>query len=75
MTGCPEEMVRIKVSAVSTFAQSLQRHTSLNRLANAASGILQNSAYTSQMLVDLNEIDFHDIQEQVCMNTIKIELL
>jgi regulatory factor X 1/2/3 len=75
MTGCPEEMVHIKVSAVRTLARSLRRHITLNRLANAARGMLQNSAYTSQMLVDLNQIDFHNIQEQVCMNTIKIELL
>ncbi|XP_021921953.1 transcription factor RFX3-like [Zootermopsis nevadensis] len=64
MTGCPEEMVNIKVSAVSALAQSLWRYTSLNHLAQTARAILQNSAQINQMLVDLNRVDFHNVQEQ-----------
>ncbi|GFG33837.1 hypothetical protein Cfor_11041, partial [Coptotermes formosanus] len=64
MTGCPEEMVHIKVSAVSALAQTLRRYTSLNHLAQAARAVLQNSSQIDQMLVDLNRVDFHNVQEQ-----------
>ncbi|KAG8237729.1 hypothetical protein J437_LFUL017864 [Ladona fulva] len=64
MNGCPEEMVQLKVSAVSAFAQTLRRYTSLNHLAQAARAVLQNSAQISQMLADLNRVDFHNVQEQ-----------
>nr|CAD7194203.1 unnamed protein product [Timema douglasi] len=64
MQGCPEEMMHIKVSAVSAFAQTLRRYTSLNHLAQAARAVLQNSAQINQMLVDLNRVDFHNVQEQ-----------
>ena len=65
MTGCPEEMMHIKVSAVSALAQTLRRYTSLNHLAQAARAVLQNSSQINQMLVDLNRVDFHNVQEQV----------
>nr|CAD7568913.1 unnamed protein product [Timema californicum] len=65
MQGCPEEMMHIKVSAVSAFAQTLRRYTSLNHLAQAARAVLQNSAQINQMLVDLNRVDFHNVQEQL----------
>ncbi|XP_066992717.1 DNA-binding protein RFX2 isoform X2 [Anabrus simplex] len=64
MTDCPQEMVMIKVSAVSAFAQTLRRYTSLNHLAQAARAVLQNSSQITQMLVDLNRVDFHNVQEQ-----------
>ncbi|XP_069703475.1 DNA-binding protein RFX2-like isoform X2 [Periplaneta americana] len=64
MTGCPEEMMHIKVSAVSALAQTLRRYTSLNHLAQAARAVLQNSSQINQMLVDLNRVDFHNVQEQ-----------
>ncbi|KAJ8888251.1 hypothetical protein PR048_007738 [Dryococelus australis] len=64
MSGCPEEMIHIKVSAVSAFAQTLRRYTSLNHLAQAARAVLQNSSQINQMLVDLNRVDFHNVQEQ-----------
>ncbi|XP_063230832.1 DNA-binding protein RFX2-like isoform X2 [Bacillus rossius redtenbacheri] len=64
MSGCPEEMLHIKVSAVSAFAQTLRRYTSLNHLAQAARAVLQNSSQINQMLVDLNRVDFHNVQEQ-----------
>ncbi|CAG2066260.1 unnamed protein product, partial [Timema podura] len=67
MQGCPEEMMHIKVSAVSAFAQTLRRYTSLNHLAQAARAVLQNSAQINQMLVDLNRVDFHNVQEQVLL--------
>lgn len=64
MNGCPQEMVLIKVSAVSALAQTLRRYTSLNHLAQAARAVLQNSSQITQMLADLNRVDFHNVQEQ-----------
>lgn len=54
-----------KVSAVSALAQTLRRYTSLNHLAQAARAVLQNSSQITQMLADLNRVDFHNVQEQV----------
>ncbi|XP_033223625.1 DNA-binding protein RFX2 isoform X3 [Belonocnema kinseyi] len=64
MNDCPEEMMQIKLTAVSAFAQTLRRYTSLNHLAQAARAVLQNSSQISQMLADLNRVDFHNVQEQ-----------
>jgi regulatory factor X 1/2/3 len=64
MTKCPEEMLHIKVSAVSALAQKLRRYSSLNHLAEAARPVLQNSSMTYQMLVDLDQVDFRNIQDQ-----------
>jgi regulatory factor X 1/2/3 len=69
MIGSPEKMVHIKVSAVSDLAQTLWYYASLNHLAQSAHAVPQNSAQVSQMLVDLNRVDFQNVQEQVCMNT------
>lgn len=67
MTGCPEKIVQIKLSAVSAFSQTLRRYTSLNHLAQAARAVLQNSTQITQMLCDLNRVDFHNVQ--VCILT------
>ncbi|KAG7163691.1 Transcription factor RFX3-like [Homarus americanus] len=64
MFGCPSEVVNIKVTAVASLAQTLRRYTSLNHLAQAARAVLQNSSQISQMLADLNRVDFHNVQEQ-----------
>ncbi|XP_024939248.1 DNA-binding protein RFX2 isoform X3 [Cephus cinctus] len=64
MNDCPEEMMQIKLTAVSAFAQTLRRYTSLNHLAQAARAVLQNSSQINQMLADLNRVDFHNVQEQ-----------
>ncbi|XP_064179654.1 MHC class II regulatory factor RFX1 isoform X1 [Anguilla rostrata] len=64
MMNIPEEMVRIKVTSASAFAQTLRRYTSLNHLAQAARAVLQNTAQISQMLSDLNRVDFANVQEQ-----------
>ncbi|KAL0118276.1 hypothetical protein PUN28_009138 [Cardiocondyla obscurior] len=64
MADCPEEMTQIKLTAVSAFAQTLRRYTSLNHLAQAARAVLQNSGQIHQMLNDLNRVDFHNVQEQ-----------
>lgn len=64
MGASPEEIVNVKVGAVSAFAQTLRRYTSLNHLAQAARAVLQNSAQIGQMLADLNRVDFHNVQEQ-----------
>jgi regulatory factor X 1/2/3 len=64
MTNCPEEMTHVKVSAVSAFAQTLRRYTSLNHMAQAARPVLQNSSQIDQMLAGINQIDFRNAQEQ-----------
>ncbi|XP_022210774.2 DNA-binding protein RFX2 isoform X4 [Drosophila obscura] len=64
MMGVPEQLAQIKTSAVSAFCQTLRRYTSLNHLAQAARAVLQNGAQISQMLSDLNRVDFHNVQEQ-----------
>lgn len=47
---------------VGAFAQTLRRYTSLNHLAQAARAVLQNTAQISQMLSDLNRVDFANVQ-------------
>ncbi|XP_062866722.1 MHC class II regulatory factor RFX1 isoform X2 [Trichomycterus rosablanca] len=64
MMNIPEEMVRVKVVCAGAFAQTLRRYTSLNHLAQAARAVLQNSAQITQMLSDLNRVDFNNVQEQ-----------
>ncbi|XP_033164570.1 DNA-binding protein RFX2 isoform X3 [Drosophila mauritiana] len=64
MLGVPEQLAQIKTNAVSAFCQTLRRYTSLNHLAQAARAVLQNGAQISQMLSDLNRVDFHNVQEQ-----------
>jgi regulatory factor X 1/2/3 len=60
----PKKFVASKVSAVVAFSQTLRRYTSLNHLAQAARAVLQNSSQVSQMLNDLNRVDFGNVQEQ-----------
>ena len=50
------------MSTCSAFAQTLRRYTSLNHLAQAARAVLQNSSQISQMLTDLNRVDFANVQ-------------
>ncbi|XP_076463260.1 DNA-binding protein RFX2-like isoform X2 [Babylonia areolata] len=64
MQGMPEEMIKAKLGAVSAFAQTLRRYTSLNHLAQAARAVLQNTSQINQMLTDLNRVDFANVQEQ-----------
>ncbi|XP_031414229.1 transcription factor RFX3 isoform X2 [Clupea harengus] len=64
MNAVPQRMVQTKVSAVSAFAQTLRRYTSLNHLAQAARAVLQNTSQINQMLSDLNRVDFANVQEQ-----------
>ena len=61
----PAGMVQVKLAAVAAFAQTLRRYTSLNHLAQAARAVLQNSGQITQMLSDLNRVDFVNVQEQV----------
>jgi len=51
-----------QLTAVKSFAQILRRYTSLNHLAQAARAVLQNSNQITQMLTDLNKVDFNSIQ-------------
>uniref|UniRef100_A0A9J7YIW8 Transcription factor RFX3 n=1 Tax=Cyprinus carpio carpio TaxID=630221 RepID=A0A9J7YIW8_CYPCA len=64
MSSIPQRMIQTKVSAVSAFAQTLRRYTSLNHLAQAARAVLQNTSQINQMLSDLNRVDFANVQEQ-----------
>jgi regulatory factor X 1/2/3 len=65
MIDCPEEVVHIKVSTVTTFAQTLQRYISLNQLAQGARPVLQDSSQTDQMLSDLIRIDLSSVKERI----------
>uniref|UniRef100_A0A8C1NDY1 Regulatory factor X, 1b (influences HLA class II expression) n=1 Tax=Cyprinus carpio TaxID=7962 RepID=A0A8C1NDY1_CYPCA len=60
MINIPEEMI----VCAGAFAQTLRRYTSLNHLAQAARAVLQNTAQITQMLSDLNRVDFTNVQEQ-----------
>ncbi|VDI76212.1 regulatory factor X, other [Mytilus galloprovincialis] len=62
MTGVPDKMYKAKAGAVSAFAQTLRRYTSLNHLAQAARAVLQNTSQINQMLTDLNRVDFANVQ-------------
>ncbi|XP_059400270.1 transcription factor RFX3 isoform X2 [Carassius carassius] len=64
MSSIPQRMIQTKVPAVSAFAQTLRRYTSLNHLAQAARAVLQNTSQINQMLSDLNRVDFANVQEQ-----------
>lgn len=79
MAGCPDEIVQIKLKAVSAFSQTLRRYTSLNHLAQAARAVLHNTTQITQMLNDLNRVDFHNVQEQaswVCQcDTVTVQRL
>jgi len=52
----------LQLGAVSAFAQTLRRYTSLNHLAQAARAVLQNTSQINQMLTDLNRVDFANVQ-------------
>ena len=54
--------VRTQVNAVRALAQILRRYTSLNHLAQAARAVLQNSNQITQMLADINKVDFTSVQ-------------
>jgi regulatory factor X 1/2/3 len=62
------------VAAVNAFSPTLRRYTSLNHLAQAARAVLHNPPQITQMLADLNRVDFHNIQEQVRHNKKKRKL-
>uniref|UniRef100_A0A4W6CNA8 Transcription factor RFX3 n=1 Tax=Lates calcarifer TaxID=8187 RepID=A0A4W6CNA8_LATCA len=64
MNAIPQRMIQTKIAAVSAFAQTLRRYTSLNHLAQAARAVLQNTSQINQMLSDLNRVDFANVQEQ-----------
>lgn len=64
MNAIPQRMIQTKIAAVSAFAQTLRRYTSLNHLAQAAHAVLQNTSQINQMLSDLNRVDFANVQEQ-----------
>ena len=68
LQGYPRPFVQLKVSTVVAFSQTLRRYTSLNHLAQAARAVLQNSSQVSQMLNDLNRVDFGNVQ----VSTLKI---
>ena len=59
----------IQLSAVVAFSQTLRRYTSLNHLAQAARAVLQNSTQISQMLADLNRVDFANVQVIQCLHS------
>ena len=52
----------MQICSVVAFSQTLRRYTSLNHLAQAARAVLQNPSQISQMLSDLNRVDFANVQ-------------
>ena len=64
MADCPPDITAVKLATVRSFSQTLRRYTSLNHLAQAARAVLQNQAQITQMLADLNRVDFANVQEQ-----------
>jgi hypothetical protein len=65
MIECPEEVIHIKMSALSGLVWAFQRHTLLNHLSQAArAAVLQTSIQMDQMLFDLNLADFRKLKEQ-----------
>lgn len=64
LNGYDETFVTLKLGAVAAFSHTLRRYTSLNHLSSAARAVLQNPQQISQMISDLNRVDFRNIQEQ-----------
>jgi regulatory factor X 1/2/3 len=50
--------------AVRSLAQTLRRYTSLNHLAQAARAVLTSDNQLTQMLHDMNRVDFQHVVEQ-----------
>jgi len=46
------------------LSHMLRRYTSLNHLSTAACAVLKNQQQVSQMITDLNKVDFKNVQEQ-----------
>lgn len=64
-----------QIAAVSAFAQTLRRYTSLNHLAQAARAVLQNTSQINQMLSDLNRVDFANVQVRaLCVHMFSCEV-
>ena len=59
-----DEFIQLKTGAVSALSHMLRRYTSLNHLATAACSVLKNQQQVSQMVIDLNKVDFKNVQEQ-----------
>lgn len=62
-----------QIAAVSAFAQTLRRYTSLNHLAQAARAVLQNTSQINQMLSDLNRVDFANVQVRTALLCLDIQ--
>lgn len=59
-----DEFIQLKTAAVSALSHMLRRYTSLNHLSTAACAVLKNHQQVSQMISDLNKVDFKNVQEQ-----------
>lgn len=57
-----DEFIQIKSAAVSALSHMLRRYTSLNHLSTAACAVLKNQQQVSQMISDLNKVDFKNVQ-------------
>ena len=64
LNGYDETFIVLKLGAVGAFSHTLRRYTSLNHLSSAARAVLQNQQQISQMISDLNRVDFKNVQEQ-----------
>ena len=66
----PPPLLFFQVCSVVAFSQTLRRYTSLNHLAQAARAVLQNPSQISQMLADLNRVDFANVQVREMHDTV-----
>lgn len=57
-----DEFIHLKTAAVNSMSHLLRRYTSLNHLATAACAVLKNQQQVSQMISDLNKVDFKNVQ-------------
>ena len=62
--GYPVKFINSKLNTVLSFSHSLRRYTSLNHLAHAARTVLQSPQNSTEMLNDIQKVNFLSIQEQ-----------
>jgi hypothetical protein len=64
MERTPLELAQPKLSLAKIFINQINRYTTLNTLASAASSILRNTDITKQLSRTWNMIDFASVREQ-----------
>jgi hypothetical protein len=60
---------------INAFAMTLRRYTALNHIAQATKAVLEDKQQITQMLSDLNRVDFHHIQVSICFERVGLVLV